>query len=286
MKYVIISPIRDEEDFIEKTLLSVINQTLKPIEWVIVNDGSTDRTADIIEHYASKIMWIRAIHRKDRGFRKPGGGVIEAFYDGYSRLSSNQWDFIVKLDGDLMFNSNYFERCFDKFIQDNKLGIGGGTILNLIGESVKSEKNPIFHVRGATKIYRKEFWHSSGGLMKAPGWDTLDEVKANMLGWKTRSFSDIHLFQLKETGAADGTWKNAFKNGTGSYIAGYHPIFMISKCIMRLFERPYISISVGLLAGYLSGYISGLGRIQDKELFAYLRKQQLRRLLFIKSIWN
>jgi biofilm PGA synthesis N-glycosyltransferase PgaC len=129
-KYVIITPVRDEEEYIEATIESVCRQTTRPAEWFIVDDGSTDRTGEIIDRYAAQNSWIRPIHRKNRGFRKAGRGVMEAFYDGYNALPSNDWDFIVKLDGDLSFAPDYFEKCFEYFRRDSKLGIGGSKFLD------------------------------------------------------------------------------------------------------------------------------------------------------------
>ena len=107
-RYVIITPIRDEEKFIEATIASVQGQTVQPAEWVIVDDGSTDRTGEIIDRYAAQLPWIRVVHRVNRGFRKSGGGVMEAFYDGYNALHCSDWDFIVKLDGDLTLPRGLF----------------------------------------------------------------------------------------------------------------------------------------------------------------------------------
>ena len=116
-RYVIVTPIRDEEKLIEATIASVQAQTVQPAEWVIVDDGSTDRTGEIVDRYASQLPWIRVIHRVNRGFRKSGGGVMEAFYDGYQALQCGDWDFIVKLDGDLSLPRDYFERCFEHFAE-------------------------------------------------------------------------------------------------------------------------------------------------------------------------
>src|SRR5690348_11284020 len=109
--YAIITAVRDEEQFIESTIQSVLTQSRRPKEWVIVNDGSRDRTGEIADRYATQHAWIHVVHRADRGFRKPGGGVMEAFYDGYDKLETKDWSFLVKLDGDLSFDSTYFERC-------------------------------------------------------------------------------------------------------------------------------------------------------------------------------
>jgi len=211
--YVIITPARDEEPYIRFVLDSVGSQTVLPVEWIIVNDGSRDRTGEIVDQAASERPWIHVIHRHDRGFRKPGGGVMEAFYDGYHALSCKDWEFIVKLDGDLTLAPDYFERCFKHFSEDPDLGVGGGCICHDKSGELVLEANPSFHVRGATKIYKRECWEAIGGLWPAPGWDTIDEVKANMLGWQTRTFADLRILHHRRTGTAEGTWRNFVKNG-------------------------------------------------------------------------
>jgi biofilm PGA synthesis N-glycosyltransferase PgaC len=285
-KFVIVTPVRDEQEYIEKTINSVISQTLQPLQWIIVNDGSTDDTGIIIDNYAKAYPWIKAVHRSNRGARVAGGGVIEAFYDGYGAINESGWEFIVKLDGDLSFGPSYFKDCFEEFHKDLQLGVGGGAIYHDINSSLELEKNPLFHVRGATKIYKRACWEAIGGLIKAPGWDTIDEVKANMLGWKTRSFNHLQVIHHRFTGAADGTWRNAVKNGKANYISGYHPLFMLAKCMKRIFEKPYLIQALGLFYGFMSGYLNKISQINDKELINYIRQQQLRKLTFRTSIWN
>ncbi|HRZ20783.1 MAG TPA: glycosyltransferase family A protein [Bacteroidales bacterium] len=285
-RYIIITPARNEEKYIEKTIESVFLQTIKPIEWVIVNDGSTDKTGTIIDKYSKRDPWIKTVHRKDRGCRKAGGGVIEAFYDGYDAVKESDYEYIIKLDGDLSFDSDYFEKCFNEFNKDLKLGIGGGTVVHKKRGQFEVEKVPLFHVRGATKIYRRACWDDIGYLIKSPGWDTLDEVKANMLGWTTRSFPEIKVIHHRYTGQADGSWRNWVKNGTANYISGYHPLFMISKCVTRTFRKPYFIGSIGLFYGFIKGYIGSVPQINDPDLIRYIRKHQLRKLMFRKSIWN
>ena len=286
VKYVIITPVRDEEQFIEKTINSVVTQTITPIQWIIVNDGSKDRTGEIIDSYAKEYSWILPVHRQDRGFRKSGSGVMEAFYDGYKKINED-FDFIVKLDGDLSFDRDYFESCFLEFTKNEQLGITGGVIYNPVKGRFELEKQPLFHVRGATKIYRRECWYAIGGLIKAPGWDTLDEVKANMLGWKTLSNPTLHLHQHRFTGASDGSIRNLIKNGKANYISGYHPLFMALKCFSRLFSKPLVIGSFALLYGYLESFFKKTPKVEDKELIKYLRKQQLEKILLKPtSIWR
>ena len=255
---------------------------------MIVNDGSTDNTREIIDDAAKRYCWIEGVHRPDRGFRKAGGGVIEAFYDGYRVLGKEAWDFIVKLDGDLSFAPSYFASCLERFECDPKLGLGGGTICNNINGTlvVESINDPQFHVRGATKIYRRACWEVIGGLIKAPGWDTLDEFKANMMGWKTYSFPELKITHHRVSGRADGRWKNWVKNGRANYISGYHPVFMILKCLQRLVQKPYGVAGAGLLTGFWSGYLKRIPQIEDEHLVRYVRNQQMNRLLFKENLWN
>jgi poly-beta-1,6-N-acetyl-D-glucosamine synthase len=286
VRYVIITPVRDEEAYIRNTLESVSNQTILPNEWIIVDDGSTDRTGKIADWHARENPWIKVIHSRNRGFRQAGTGVIDAFYEGYRVLSHTDWDFIVKLDGDLSFEPDYFEKSFLQFKESPKLGIGGGMIYNLVEGELLWEAHPVFHVRGASKIYKRECWKDVGGLISAPGWDTLDEVKANMLGWQTRSFPDLKVVHHRFTGSADGTWRNFVKNGLANYISGYHPIFMAVKCMKRTFQKPYLVGALGLLNGFITGYVKNIPQVQDKTLVKYLRQQQLKRLFLRQSIWK
>jgi biofilm PGA synthesis N-glycosyltransferase PgaC len=284
--YVVITPVRDEEGHLQSTIESMINQTVLPQEWIIVDDGSKDSTGKIIDDYASRYPWIRAIHRKDRGFRKAGGGVVDAFNDGYRSLRCGDWEFIVKFDGDLTFDSDYFEKCYEEFDRDPKLGVGGGVICYVDEGEKRFEEAPAFHVRGASKIYRKSCWDVIGGLLPAAGWDTMDEVKANSLGWTTRSFPHLHLVHQRDTGSADGLWPTLVKYGRANYICGYHPLFMVSKCIVRLVRKPYLLGSVGLMYGFVSGYLTNVPQVDDPAAIAYLRRQQIGRLLHRETIWR
>jgi glycosyltransferase involved in cell wall biosynthesis len=285
-RYVVITPVRDEEEFIESTIASVRNQSLRPMEWIIVNDGSTDRTGTILDQYAAQNRWIQVVHRANRGFRKAGGGVMEAFYAGYSALRCTDWEFIVKLDGDLTLPENYFEKCLEHFALDNQLGIGGGDIYHDIDGVQKLESTPRFHVRGATKIYRRACWEAIDGLWRAPGWDTIDEVKANMLGWRTYTFKELHLLHHRFTGTAESLWKDKVKRGAACYVSGYHPMFLAASCIANLVRRPYLAGSTAIAYGFLRGYWRRAPRVNDKQFIRYLRSQQLRRLCGMNTIWR
>lgn len=284
--YVVVTPVRDEELYLAKTIESMVRQTILPLEWVIVNDGSRDATGEIIEEAARQYPWIRAVHRSDRGFRKWGAGIIEAFYDGYHALNYTDWDYMSKLDGDLSFNPDYFERMFAKFAQNPKLGIGGGVLYHDEAGKRVLETHPAFHVRGGVKIYRRACWEQIGGLWVGPGSDTVDEVKANMLGWASRSFFDIHMTHHRFTGASWGRWGGLVKDGKIDYVSGYHPLFLIAKSIRRMFRRPYCLNGFALFYGYLSAFVHKTPRVDDPNVIRYLRRQQLARLFGGETIWK
>jgi biofilm PGA synthesis N-glycosyltransferase PgaC len=285
-RYVVITPVRDEEKHIEETIKSVTSQTNRPAEWVIVDDGSTDRTGEILDQHAVQFPWITVVHRPNRGYRKAGGGVMEAFYAGYAQLRCQDWDFLVKLDGDLTFSRDYFEKCFVHFGLESRLGIGGGEIYHNVSGTLKLEPNPTFHVRGATKIYRRLCWEAIGGLWTAPGWDTIDEVKANMLGWKTHSFPELRLVHHRFTGTAEGLIRDRIKHGMACYISGYHPLFVAAKCISRITQKPYLIGAIAILYGFIKGCATRTPRVDDIRMIEYLRAQQLRRLVGLQTIWK
>jgi biofilm PGA synthesis N-glycosyltransferase PgaC len=285
--YAVITPTRDEEPHLPRAIESMCAQTVPPARWILVNDGSRDRSGAIIDAAAAQHPWITAVHRPDRGYRQAGTGVIAAFYEGFSRIAGEPWDFVAKFDGDLSFPPDYFERCLGEFAADPQLGIAGGTCCKLVnGEVVPEfEGEPAFHVRGPTKIYRRECFEAIGGLIKAPGWDTVDQIKANMLGWKTRTFTHIRLIHHRPTGGAYGSWNDWVKNGLANYVTGYDPVFMTCKCLRRALNRPHLA-GVALWIGFVKGYLTRAPRVQDRAMLAYLRRQQWRALTFRSSLWS
>lgn len=284
--YVVVTPVRDEQEYLPLTIESMVRQTVLPAEWVIVNDGSTDRTGEIIDEAARQYPWIRAVHRTDRGYRKWGGGIIEAFYAGFNQLACHNWQFMSKLDGDLSFDLGYFEAACKKFEDTSKIGIGGGVLYHWKNGKKVLETHPLFHVRGGVKIFRRACWEAIGGLWIGPGSDTVDEVKANMLGWTTTSFPDLHLIHHRPTGASWGRWGGLVKDGRIDYVYGSHPAFLTAKSIVRLIRQPYVLGSVALLYGYVSAWRKNIPRVDDPALIRYLRKQQINRLLGRQTIWR
>lgn len=286
--YVVITPVRNEAPRFPRTIESMLAQSCRPLRWVIVNDGSTDGTADLATAAASRVPWIRVVHRPDRGHRLPGTGVMEAFREGCTLVADLPWQFLVKLDGDLAFAPDYFACCLEHFAREPRLGIGGGIICRreraqLVPEALD---DPAFHVRGAVKMYRRACWEQIGGLLALPGWDTVDELMANMLGWQTRTFVELPVEQLKATGTADGRWRNWVKNGLANYVACYDPLFMLAKCASRSLKYPWLVSALALGWGYISGYLRRCPRVNDPAFRRYVRQQQRNYLLGRPSLWS
>jgi len=279
-KYIIITPVRNEEAYIEKTIQAVINQTLKPIEWIIVNDGSMDGTKDIVEKYIGKFPWIKKIDLENKGFR-PGKGPAEAFNEGYRHITVD-YEFIVNLDGDVSFDSTYFEKLFRKFEEYPNLGIASGKLYYLEKGKLNLYRSLDISTMGASKVYKKQCFKDIGGtLANNICWDMIDDLEAQMKGWQTKSFKDLKFIHYKIIGKLQGNiFKSRFKMGQTLYSYGYHPVFIIAKGIYRMFEKPYIIGGIAIILGYFKALIRKEKQIDDKEMIKFLRKKQLRMLTF------
>ncbi|MEM9712633.1 MAG: Coenzyme F420 hydrogenase/dehydrogenase, beta subunit C-terminal domain [Actinomycetota bacterium] len=286
-RYVVITPARDEEEHLELLAKTIEHQTWRPTQWIVVDDGSTDSTGEIVDALAADHDWITAVHRADRGARVPGGGVVETVLAGLDECVVPDWDYLVKLDADLELDADYFERCLGRMERDERWGITGGQVHDRLADgTIAVEGHPRFHVRGATKIYRRATWDAIGGLVVAKGWDTLDEVKANQLGWRTTTFADVAVIQQRETGRRAGWWRDWAKNGRAAWFCGYHPLFVLARAGRVATMRPVGLKGVALLWGYVEAVVRRRPRVDDVELRRYTSRQQLRRLLRRDTIWR
>jgi biofilm PGA synthesis N-glycosyltransferase PgaC len=277
MQYVVITPARNEAAYIERTIRSMIEQTVRPVEWIIVNDGSTDATSDIVTRYTKEHPWIKLVRRDDRGTRQRGKGVVETFYAGFEKLTQN-YDFIVKLDADLSFAPCYFESLGEEFDRNPQLGIaGGGVYERLDGENwlLRAVQD---HVRGPTKVYRRTCFEAIGGLVPALGWDGIDEWKALTLGWEVRSFLELKVYHYRVTGAATGSVKSRAEEGYGAYYMGYHPLFLVARGVRRVFSRPYFSGGIAMIVAYFWAWIQGREQLPDPAVIRFIRRTQLKKL--------
>jgi len=270
-KYIIVSPVKDERRFVESTIQSVLNQTVKPIQWIIVDDGSKDGTTDILDAYGAKYDWISVIRLNRAGERRPGSAVIYAFNKGCESIKDENFDFIVKLDCDLSFEQDYFEKLFLQFHADDKLGIASGVYVESSRSGGLPVDMPEYHAAGASKVLRSQCYRAIGGFTAERGWDTVDEIKAQSRGWKTRHFNDIVFRHLKNEGSGIGNIQTNKMHGEIYYLTGGSKLFFLFKLAHRIiFGSPVVIGGLMMLIGYLTPMIKGKSLlVDDKEAQSY-----------------
>ncbi|MDD5546107.1 MAG: glycosyltransferase [Candidatus Omnitrophica bacterium] len=278
--YVIISAVRNEEQYIERTICSVISQTIKPVEWVIVNDGSKDKTAAIVDDYSKRVRWIKLINLPDRGYYLAGPGVVNSFNRGVESLFSQDWEFIVKMDCDISFDADYFEKILNEFRKNSKLGIASGCTFLLNKRKLIQEKVQDDHPVGPCKVYKRECFESIGGLRPIYGWDLADILSAQMKEWDTRCFKELIIIHYRQTGTQRrGITKGKFFLGRMQYRFGYTFLYTCLKALNKVFERPYLLGSAGIIFGYLYSWIKKEQKYFDEEMTCFLRNKHKRYIL-------
>jgi glycosyltransferase involved in cell wall biosynthesis len=256
-RYVVVSPAKNEERYIEPILRSVTRQTLKPVLWIIVDDGSKDSTVNIVNRYADSYPFIRLVRNPHAGARQTGSAVIRAFNFGCQFTGETEHDFIVKLDCDLSFEPDYFEKLLEKFTEDPNLGIASGVYLEEDKAGVWNQiAMPAYHAAGACKVVRKSCFDAIGGFIAAAGWDTVDEIRAMTKGWKTTHFSDLRMKHHKPEGSGIGTIKTGVMHGEIYYLTGGSIFFFLLKVLHRLKSKPYGIGALALVRGYLKAFLS------------------------------
>lgn len=282
-RYLAITPAKDEEKHLPALIDSLANQSVRPARWIIIDDGSKDATASIIDRAAQLHPWIEPHHLAPKVRREEGGeSVIMQFLP---RQTWEQYDYIFRLDADLSFGPELLEGLMAEFVRHPSLGIAGPTLYEPKGEEWLEIVAPGFHTRGAAKLYSRACFTAIGGLENGPGWDTLDEVRAMMLRFTSRSFRHLRAFHHRPQGGAAGLCKSRIATGRVAYRIGYSPLFMIARAVRRTFEPPYLMGGALMLVGYLQGYWKKK-RISSPELVRFVRRQQMRRLLRMESQWR
>jgi glycosyltransferase involved in cell wall biosynthesis len=284
ISYIVITPVRNEENNIEYTINSIVFQTIKPVQWIIVDDGSIDNTYKIVEKYANNYKWITTVKKYTPVTENmETGSVAKAFLYGMKYIEHKDYEFIVKLDGDLSFQPDYFERIFKEFEKNPKLGIASGGCYEYKRDGMLIlEKVPIFHTRGASKIYRIECFESIGRMIPQIGWDTIDEIKARMNGWITRNFPELKMIHYRRTGSRGGILRGKIRGGYSAYYIGYHPVYMILRCLYWFPKKPFIIGGLVMLLSYMKCIIYGCDQIQDKKIKNFIKREQIRRIFSIK----
>lgn len=279
MKYSIITPVKNEASYIRFTLESVVSQSLRPLEWVIVDDGSTDDTLEILRDFATKFDWIKIVEHKTQNEKRSGGAkVVRAFYAGYARLSDHAYDFIVKLDGDLKLTSTYFEMVAKAFSSDPRIGICGGYILNKHGDKLIKEIEIDYHVRGAFKAIRKSCFQEIGGFTEIWNWDGLDMMEAFRLGWKSKVL-DVPVIHYKPTSSAYNPVRFQFKCGWFAYKLRNNLALTLLRSVGRARQKPYFISTLLYLLGYTYSFLTREDKIIKKPLGDFVNKFHINRIL-------
>jgi glycosyltransferase involved in cell wall biosynthesis len=280
--YALITAARNEEAYIRTTLEAVVKQTLLPKIWVIVSDGSTDRTEEYVRDYAGRHSFIRLIRLESSGMRA-FSNQASAANAGYDSISATEFDFVGFLDADISFDPNYYEDLVAKFEMNPRLGVAGGSIVeNRDGRFDARFGDSTDHVAGAVQFFRRQCYEQVGGLvpLRWGGHDDVAAVMARRAGWDIRCFSDLRVFHHRPTGSAGTTLRRArFREGMQDYFMGYHFLFEAGKCLRRAVEPPYVIGSFLRLCGYLWPGIRRQRPSMPEDFVRYLRQEQKRRFL-------
>ena len=280
MRYILIMPAYNEEHFIGRALDAIARQTLLPKRLIVVNDGSTDRTAEVVQGFAEKYPWIRLVNNDKKEQRAAGSKVVRAFYLGFQTIDED-YDFLVKFDADLEVPEDYFERMAALFQGEPHPGIAGGTIaIEQDGKWVYENFSDEDHVKGAFKSYRRQCFEDIGGLRASIGWDTADELLARYHNWTIRVDPGLQVRHYRPLGAETGSVKIRVKVGNGMYRLRYGFIItLISAIKAGYLNKPYGLTGLAVLWGWLQSWIKREDYIVTAEEGEFIRKFRRSRMM-------
>ena len=278
--YVLITPARNEAAYIEQTLKSVTSQTVLPVRWIIVSDGSTDGTDEIVEKYMVRHPWIELVRMPER-IERHFAGKVHAFNAGYARVKGLDYDIIGNLDADTSFAEDLFEFLLGKFAENPLLGVAGTAYIE--GSSLKYDYN-LFNLNdvvGACQLFRRRCFEEIGGYfpIKNGGIDVIPVYLARMKGWKTWTFTEKAYVHHRLSGTGQGSQTTAFfRSGKKDYYLGGHPLWEIFRCFYQMKHKPYIVSGLFVFAGYAWEFLKGEEYPVPGELVVFRRKEQMQRL--------
>ncbi len=280
-RIVIVAPVRDEAKYLQGTIDCLAAQTLKPVEWLLVDDGSTDETYAIAERASREHPWIRVIKRQDRGVRAVGPGVVEAFYFGYDQIETKEYDYICKMDGDIEIGPEYFSTLVEYFEKDPQLGSASGKIFIEADGGLVEERASDEMVAGMVNFYRRECFEAIGGFVRQVHWDGIAYHKARITGWRTRSVRTpkLAIIHKRLMGSShQGIWHGRMRWGRGQYFMGTHPVYIVPMGVYRMAEKPFIIGGLGIICGYFKAMLEGMPRYEEPGFRESLHAWQFEKL--------
>jgi len=278
--YVLMTAAYNEEAHIEKTIQSVLAQTLLPRRWVIVSDGSVDGTDEIVQSFARKHQFINFV-RNERSPGRSFGSKVSALRNGSRLLQSVDFEFIGNLDADVSVGSSYFEDLMARFELDPRLGLAAGFVCEKTRDSYESRRtNRVHSVAHAAQLVRRECYEAIGGyaVLQHGGEDWHAQISARMRGWTAKAFPELQILHHRPTGTADNLLRSRFREGRSDYSLGSDPVFEFVKCLQRLPEKPFFMGGITRFAGFTWSYLRRDERPVGPELVIFLRNEQRRRL--------
>ena len=282
-RYLLITPCRDEGDYLQTTIDSVCSQTIMPTKWVIVDDGSTDDTPNILNQAQEQYEFIDVIRRDDRGHRSVGPGVVDAFYVGLESVNLDDYDFVCKLDGDLEFQPRYFERLLEILDDDQRLGNLSGKLFLRYGSRVVEERLRDDNAIGPSKFYRVQCFKDIGGFVRQVSWDGIDGHMCRMHGWipAATDEEELRVIHLRRMGSSQNSfWEGRLRWGRGKYFMGSRLYYVLALSIYRTFEKPFVVSGIGILVGYVRAAIQRQSRYEDPDYLRFFRRYELESLFF------
>lgn len=288
--YILVTPCKNEEESLPKLAESVINQTMKPKVWVIVDDGSTDRTPEILQELTAGQSWIKTIRLNEKP-RDLGIHVAHVYQTGFDHAinfcadKNIEYQYIGSVDADIILDSDYFESLINEFEINQDLGICSGHIGNIIDGKVIWSDFRVDLPSGGARLWRKKCFEDTEGYLLTCSPDSVSNVKAKINGWDTKVFEDIKAISTRPYSSAEGQWKGYKKLGANNFFIGYIPLHALLKGTKMLYSRTgYFKTGVGIayIYGYFSEYLKRAPRIEDKEILKYYRDDRLKEILCSK----
>jgi len=292
--YILVTPCKNEEESLPELSRSIVNQTIKPKMWVIVDDGSTDKTPEILQGLTSKHNWIQSIRLNEKP-RDLGIHVSHVYRTGFdyaiNYCSENgiQYEYIASVDADITFDENHFETLINELEKNPNLGICSGHVGNVVDGKVIWSSFREDLPSGGDRLWRKKCFEETGGYLLTCSPDSVSNVKAKIRGWDTRQFGHIKTISTRPYASAEGQWKGYKKLGANNYFIGYTPTHIFLKGLRSLYSRDrYFKNGVGLayMWGYFLEYVKRNPRIEDEEILDYYQNGRIKEILRSKLKWN